>query len=236
MDEAVNVPEPRLAGELASLLDGSLNIEDFIAAIVHEAAQPLTAIQMLATALRESGESMDPIERDGLLADIEGQARFLHDMSDWMLQPFARELVVFDEMVEQAAKRCQVMASAHEIVSITDAAGLLVNCERVRVEASIRNLVCNAVRHSPNGSRITVGSSRCGENAVVSVSDEGEGIPAAEWDRIFDPYVRLSDGGDGVGLGLYIVRSCAQRHDGLARVGVSGPEGTTMEFAIRAEV
>ncbi len=232
MDGTNDAVEPRLAGELGSLLDGSLDIEDFIAAVVHESNQPLVAIQMLVGALRNAGDSMPAEERARLLDGIDDQARFLSELSNWMLQPFAREIVVFDDLVERAIDRCRVVATDHVLVVSPATDGMLVSCESVRVEACLRNLICNAVRNSPAGSRIAVATSRSGENAVISVCDEGSGIPETEWERIFEPNVRLDPESEGSGLGLAIVRSCADRHGGHARVGTSGPAGTMMEFAI----
>ncbi|MBI4896791.1 MAG: HAMP domain-containing histidine kinase [Actinobacteria bacterium] len=232
MDGTSDAYEPRLAGELGSLLDGSLDIEDFIAAIVHESNQPLVAIQMLVGALRDAGDSMPAEERARLLDGIGDQARFLCDLSNWMLQPFAREVVVFDELVEREVDRCRLIATDHVLVVSPATDGLIVNCERPRVEASLRNLICNAVRNSPAGSTITITTSRHGDSAVVNVRDEGSGIPEAEWERIFEPNVRLDPESEGAGLGLAIVRSCADRHGGTVHVDASTPAGTTMEFAI----
>lgn len=227
-------PAPRLAGELTNLLDGSLGVEDFVAAIVHEAAQPLTAIQMLAAAMRHSGDAIDEEKRDRLLADIESQARYLRDLSDWMLRPFAREVVDLGDLVATAVDRCRALADQHTLTTVPADPGLMVECESVRVEASLRNIICNAVRYSPAGGEVSVHARREGDLAVVAVADRGGGIPRTEWENIFKPYVRLADGDEGKGIGLYISRSCALRHGGDAYVKESGPAGTTVELSLLA--
>jgi signal transduction histidine kinase len=234
VDSGTDAPAPQLDGDLARLLDGSLHLADFAATVVHEAAQPLTAIQMLVGALREAGDSIGAAERDRLLAGIEGQTQFLRDLAAWLLKPSARATVGVDELVASSAERCRAIAPKHEIVVLANVGKLKMECETARVEATIRNLVGNAARHSPPGGQITIRTERAGEHAVISVSDGGAGIPDTAWESVFEPYVRLDDDTSGYGLGLHLVRSCAIRHGGNARVATSGPSGTTMEFSLRA--
>jgi signal transduction histidine kinase len=151
-----------------------------------------------------------------------------------MLKPFARESVVFDFLVERAAARCRALAPAHTVSTELGAGDAVVNCETVRVEASIRNLVLNSAANSPAGSEIVVRTFGDGDLACVSVSDRGAGIPENEWERIFHPYAKLRGArAPASGLGLFIVRSCAVQHGGHARVASSGPDGTSMELALR---
>ncbi|MDE2605661.1 MAG: HAMP domain-containing protein [Burkholderiales bacterium] len=83
---------------------------------------------------------------------------------------------------------------------------------------AIRNLLENGRRYSSGP--VTVSVTRSGREAVVRVCDQGPGVPAAERERIFEPFYRLrgaSEREGGVGLGLALVRSIAQRHRGSAR-------------------
>jgi signal transduction histidine kinase len=226
---------PQLATELVDLLDGSLRIEDFVATVVHEAAQPLAAIQVLSSALRTAGDSLSCDQRTEMLIEIESQATFLRDLSNWMLTPFARETIAFDELVERAATRARPLAPDHEVVAELNAPGTHLTCETIRVEASIRNLVKNSAANSPAGSPIRIRTFEQDGLAYVTVCDGGVGIPEAEWERIFHPYAKLQgERTPASGLGLFIVRSCAVQHNGHARVATSGPGGTTMELALRA--
>lgn len=233
MEPPTEAPTPQLTGELTNLLDGTLRVEDFVATVVHEAAQPLIAIEMLARGLRSGGEAIPPEEREQLLQDIENQARFLRNLANWMLRPFARETGGFDDFVMQAAERCRPLAPEHRIVTTPGAMDTLVTCEPVRLEASIRNLVRNSAANAPAGSEISIDTSARSKHAVVSVSDSGSGIPEAEWERIFHPYTKLEGERTAAsGLGLFIAHSFAVQHGGFARVAKSGPDGTTIELAL----
>ncbi|MFY9488617.1 MAG: ATP-binding protein [Solirubrobacterales bacterium] len=236
-DHSAQAPSPQLSEELTTLLDGEMRIEDFVATIVHEAAQPLTTIQLLAAAMRGKGQDMPEDVRAGLLTNIEDQARFLQDLSNWMLRPFARDTVIFDDLIASAAENCRALAPDHKLTVTLDSGAVKVDCETVRVEASVRNLVKNAVASSAPGSEIEIATRTDDQYAVLSISDRGHGIPQAEWRKVFIAHHRLADNpAEGEGLGLMIVASCAKQHNGFARVAASSPNGTTIEFAIRAGV
>lgn len=232
MNERINAPAPEISGELRKLLDGSLPVEDFIASIVHEAIQPLAAIRVLSAALRTNPAIGDD-QRVGMLEDIENQAQFLQDLARWMLQPFARSAVKVDELVSDVCLRARPLAPEHTIESDLTGGDAEVECEVVRIEASIRNLIRNAAEHAPPLSTITVRAEIDGEFAVITVSDKGSGIPEPEWTRIFERYAQIGDGADSPGLGLFIVRSSAINHGGDARVASSGPGGTEIEMTLR---
>ena len=80
----------------------------------------------------------------------------------------------------------------------------------------VSNLIDNAIRYSPPDSAVTVAVATFGEDAVVSVCDQGPGIPAAEHERVFQRFYRILGQGDseGSGLGLAIVREIALAHGG----------------------
>jgi two-component system heavy metal sensor histidine kinase CusS len=86
------------------------------------------------------------------------------------------------------------------------------------LERLLRNLIENAVRHSPRGGRVDVVVERHGDVIEAAVSDEGPGIPEAERERVFEPFYRgvreRADDMPGAGLGLPIARQIARAHGG----------------------
>lgn len=86
----------------------------------------------------------------------------------------------------------------------------------------VRNLIDNALRHTPGGSRIEVEVAADGQAVRLSVDDDGPGIPVEERERVFDRFYGRSAGGDaGSGLGLAIVKAVVERHDGRIELGQS---------------
>jgi signal transduction histidine kinase len=94
------------------------------------------------------------------------------------------------------------------------AAGATAVLAPVRVRQAIDNLLANALRFAPAGTAVRVSvAEHDGRWWRIVVADEGPGVPAAERERIFDPFHRLA-GSTGAGLGLAIVREVAREHEG----------------------
>ena len=99
----------------------------------------------------------------------------------------------------------------------------------------VLNLIDNAAKHSPNGSvvRVTLSSS---PDVELAVEDQGPGVPAADLERIFEPFFRgeHEDSEDGSGLGLAIVRAIARAHDGEVSVDARNTRrGQGARFVVR---
>jgi two-component system OmpR family sensor kinase len=91
------------------------------------------------------------------------------------------------------------------------------------------NIVQNAIHHTRTGGAVTIDAEPSADGIVVSVSDEGPGIPAAERQRIFDRFVQLDPArrATGSGLGLPIARWIAEAHGGSLSLTASSAAGST---------
>jgi two-component system OmpR family sensor kinase len=97
---------------------------------------------------------------------------------------------------------------------------IVVHGPPIALATVLRNLVDNALRFTPCGGRIDVSIRREGETALVEVSDMGPGIPPADLDVVFDPFVRGSrPNGEGTGLGLSIVKRIVEGLGGTVTLG-----------------
>ncbi|MDN3720079.1 sensor histidine kinase [Roseibium salinum] len=106
--------------------------------------------------------------------------------------------------------------------------------DRKLIEQSISNLISNAVKYSPDNSRIYVIGSEMGDHAVITVRDEGVGIPSDELPNIFKRYFRAStsSGIAGTGIGLNMTRMVVQKHGGTIEVDSEVGKGTTVTVTI----
>lgn len=113
------------------------------------------------------------------------------------------------------------------------AAPLIAPFDRNLLEHILGNLLSNAVRYSPAGTAITVTVKLAGRQVVLEVADDGIGIPAAERDQIFEPFVRGSNVGSisGTGLGLNIVKRYAELLGGQISL-VPSPRGATFRLEL----
>ena len=129
-----------------------------------------------------------------------------------------------------AAEECA--RAGAELVPTDDGQAVVVHGVAKLLRRAVRNLLENARRYSDGP--VTVELRREGEHAVVRVRDRGPGVPAEERERIFEPFYRLAGASEregGVGLGLALVRSIAQRHHGT--VQCEAPDGGGACFVLR---
>jgi len=121
-------------------------------------------------------------------------------------------------------------------VVFTDGAAphTLVLADRDHIERVITNLVVNAIKFSPEGSEVRIGTRLDDAALVTFVEDRGVGIPAEELPFIFEKYRRgsLGRGEEGSGLGLFIVKSVVEAHGGSIRVESTPGRGSTFFFSL----
>jgi two-component system sensor histidine kinase CpxA len=102
---------------------------------------------------------------------------------------------------------------------------------------AIENIVRNAIRYSPDGSRVQVTLKRAGALYRVAVRDFGSGVPAEALTQIFDPFYRVEEDrgrtSGGVGLGLAIAKRAVELHHGLIRASNQRP-GLLVEIELPA--
>ena len=159
------------------------------------------------------------------LARAEPEASAIHALSKLDLNQIARETTA--DWVPRAIERDMDLG-----LNAADAP-IEVNGNAVLLREALANLIDNAIRYGRPSGRITVGVERTGDAAVLTVEDDGPGIPAQDRDRVFERFQRLADATtEGCGLGLAIVREIAQMHEGTAVIE-EGSGGMGVRVAIR---
>jgi signal transduction histidine kinase len=209
--------------------------EDFVSSVSHELRTPLAQIMMDAETL-QLGRVRTSGERREAVTAIVQEARRLRQLVENVLQ-FSRSRRL---SVEPGAPRPISPAVADTVRAFAPLAGsndthILTELE-AGVEAAVEpdalrrlllNLLENAVKYGPRGQQVRVGVTRRDGRVRIEVDDQGPGIPAAERERVFEPFVRLDRHRDGVttgsGLGLAVVREIAVQHGG--RVWVEDAPG-----------
>ena len=183
----------------------------FIADAAHELRSPIASLRTqleVALAVPNSAEEWPRIVADAL-ADVE------------RLGQLAEDLLLLARLDSGAPRR-------HRVVDVgalvgDSAADLLVDGDEVALRRMIDNLLANARRYAK--STVEANATRVGGDVVVTVDDDGPGIPAGDRDRVFQPWVRLDVGRGrdegGAGLGLAIVRSTARAHGGDVKLETS---------------
>jgi two-component system sensor histidine kinase SenX3 len=220
---------------------------DFVANVSHELKTPVGAMALLSEALLDAADDPEAVRRFAGRMQTEA-ARLSHLVQDVIdlsrLQGHdplrAPEQVKLHEVVTEAVDRSRLAAEAKSIhIGMAAPENVVVRGDAQQLVMALGNLVENAVRHSPNDTRVSVGVRRVvggsPELVEVTVTDEGPGIPEADLERIFERFYRVdaarSRNTGGTGLGLAIVKHVALGHGG--EVTVWSAEGTGSTFTLR---
>jgi heavy metal sensor kinase len=246
LDRRVPVPAgddevARLARTMNGMLDrleeSARRQQRFVADASHELRSPLTRIRTeLEVDLAHRGTADLAATHRSVLEETAGLQRLVDDLlqlarSDARAVPMRLEAVDLDEIVLRQARRLR--AGERVEVDVAGVGAVQVTGDRDQLIRAIGNVVDNAVRHATTKIVLTV-SERDG-SAVLTVVDDGPGIPAAHRDRVFERFSRLDDartsGDGGTGLGLAIARAVIERHGGTIDVDPSITVGA--RFVIR---
>ena len=134
-----------------------------------------------------------------------------------------------DDVVNQCRRAVDVLAAERGItVTSTGPSDVPLRGDEELLRRLMVNLLQNAVQHTRQGGTVSIDVSPNGSSVYVRVKDNGEGIPEADRDRIFDRFVQLdpSRRAQGTGLGLTIAKWIAEAHDGSLSLESSGPGGS----------
>jgi two-component system sensor histidine kinase BaeS len=123
-------------------------------------------------------------------------------------------------------------------LTVLESANFQIDADPQRLSQVLRNLLVNALTHTPAGGRILIKAQQQNGQALVSVKDTGPGIPAGDLRYVFDRFYRVdksrSRSTGGVGLGLTIARRLIEAHHGT--IEVFSPQGQGAEFVITLPV
>jgi two-component system sensor histidine kinase SenX3 len=220
---------------------------DFLANVSHELKTPVGGLALLAEAMVDAADDPEAVRRFAgrMQHESDRLSRLVQDVIELSrLQghdPFEKPtLVSIDEVVVEAVDRSRVRAETRSIHLVCGGeSGVHVVGDARQLVTALGNLVDNAVRYAPDGTRVTVAVRQVkeplGSIAEISVSDEGPGISEHDRDRIFERFYRVDSARSretgGTGLGLAIVKHVAAGHGGEATVW--SDEGTGSTFTLR---
>jgi signal transduction histidine kinase len=223
--------------------------DEFLAAVSHDMKSPLTVIAGSAQLLERRIARVDlpeaPIFAE-LLRSIHRTAMRAASMVDELLdlaraqmdRPLQLDPAPMDlaSVAEEVVSTMKSLSDRHALMVETDDGDFTGEWDRRRIERVIANLVDNAIKFSPEGGTVMVDVRTRQENggdwAVLSVRDQGIGIPREELDRIFDRFYRGTNANDigGSGVGLASVHRVIAEHGGYVDVDSAPGQGTTVRI------
>ena len=245
---SVSVQNARLVEQLeeslAHLTEMNRLKDDFVAAVSHELRTPLTSIQGYVKTLLRPNVVWPPDQQRDFMQTIDRQADRLRNLIEDLLTvsrieadrdaPDLTSLSI--PVMSQEIADDRGIAQSHLLAVEFDEDFPNVLTDESMVHQVIANLIDNAVKYTSEGSTITIGGRVEGTSVVVSVSDQGEGIPENLHEKIFDRFYQVDQSSTrqvgGTGLGLYICRKLAGAVGGDLWLESSGPDGSVFSFRI----
>ncbi|NUP07434.1 MAG: HAMP domain-containing protein [Polyangiaceae bacterium] len=210
----------------------------FLGGVAHDLRNPLSALQLSIAVLQSEGSPPS-----------EARLRHTVELATRQIRRMERMLGDFLDIAKIEAGRVELKFEPHDVRAIADdvaslfgqtleghflqvsgGAGLPpVECDRLRVEQVLTNLVSNAIKYSPAGSVIEIDLSPAESGVEIRVTDHGIGISPDDLTRVFDPFRRVGlskEAVPGVGLGLFVVRRLVEAHRGRIIVESTLGRGT----------
>jgi signal transduction histidine kinase len=215
--------------------------------VAHELRTPLTNLRGYLEAARDGLLMPDAAYVDNLYEETMLLSRLVADLQD-LAQAEAGQLhlvrrpVVLAAIVEQAVAALRPQADEKGLTLTADLPPDLpqVDVDPERIGQVLRNLLSNAMAHTPQGGEITV-SARAEDGMIsAAVSDTGEGIPADALPYVFDRFYRADKSRaretGGAGLGLAIVKQLVVAHGGTVSVASEPGRGSTFTFTLPTQI
>jgi two-component system, OmpR family, sensor histidine kinase KdpD len=209
--------------------------------VSHDLRTPLSTIRAVASDLRDGGGEYDESTREELLDLVVDEAerldRFVANLLslsrvDAGALEADRQAIALDELLDQCVRRHARLVRDRKVSVDVPLTLPLVDADWTLVDQAVTNLVANAVRHAPAGSRIWVSAREVEPGWVeVRVTDQGPGIPAAERAAAFQPF-RRGPGSSSSGVGLAIVRAVVDAHGGEVGIEEGPAGGTSVRFTL----
>lgn len=235
----------RLEESLAHLTEMNRLKDDFVATVSHELRTPLTSIQGYVKMLLRPEVELDAAERRSFLEVIERQSARLRNLIEDLLvvsrlesheEPPHLDVISLDAIIAQVLEDLEddlQNKGGRVEIDLPENLPHIVSDES-KLTQILANLIGNAVKYSPKGSKVAVTAYVESDGLTVSVGDQGTGIPEDLTERVFDRFFQVDQTttrtAGGTGLGLYISRRLAELIG--ARVWLESSTGSGSVFSV----
>ena len=224
------------------------NLSEFLAVLAHELRNPLAPILTGLEIMRLRSDNAETVFK--VRGTIERQVKQLSHLIDDLLDiarvtngkvEIKKEIVDLKSIVSNAVETSLplIEKGQHEFNLKLHAAPLPVHADAARIAQVVGNLLTNAAKYTPHGGRIELTVEQDGGDAVISVADNGIGIPPESLDSVFDMFSQVGRNMDhsqgGLGIGLSLVRQLVSLHEGTVAASSEGV-GRGSTFIVRLPI
>jgi PAS domain S-box-containing protein len=242
----------RLADDLrrlaADLAEADQRKNEFLATLAHELRNPLAPMSNMLEVVKHSGDDREVLKRahDTIERQLGQMVRLVDDLLDlnritYDRLELRRSEVELSSVIQQAVEvaRPLIDAAGHDLTVELPDEPIYLTADRARLAQVFGNLLNNSSKYTRSNGRISVSAKRVDDEVMVTVKDNGAGIPQDKLDSIFDMFMQVdltaerSQG--GLGIGLTLVKRLAEMHGGSIEARSAG-EGQGSEFIVRLPV
>ncbi len=223
--------------------EGNRARDAFLAMLGHELRNPMAAISNATLVINEAGASAE--QRQFALAAIARQSHNLKRMVDDLLDVgrvmagkinLQIETFWLDAAVQRICADMRTGGSFDRHDVRVDLSPVLLQADATRVEQIVVNLITNAIRHTPAKGAIQIRVAAQNSQALIEVSDTGDGIKSEDRERIFELFYQAQQAADrpnsGLGIGLTLVKRLVEMHGGTISLAETGSPGATFIVTI----
>jgi len=217
---------------------------DFIGMASHELKTPLTSLNAIMQVTSTKLKNNDDPFLAGAMDRANTQVKKMTSMINGFLNIsrleagkllIEKEPFDLNQLLREVFDETQLIVNTHKVRLMQSGVVNLI-ADKDKINSVVSNLVSNAVKYSPRGKSIEIGSEIQQDTVVVYVKDEGMGINPQDLPRIFDRYYRV-EGDDtrhisGFGIGLYLCAEIIRRHDGKIWAESEVGKGSTFYFSL----
>lgn len=247
-EEALRLSEANQRALFDEVTRSNRNLSEFLAVLAHELRNPLAPILTGLDIMRIRSDSADTVGK--VRGIIERQVQQLSHLINDLLDiarvtngkvDIKKESVDLKSIVSNAVETSLPLIEKghHEFSLKLHDAPLPVHADPTRIAQVVANLLTNAAKYTPHGGKIKLTVEPDGEQAVISVTDNGVGIPAGSLETLFNMFSQvgrnMNHSQGGLGIGLSLVRQFVALHDGdVAAISEGVGKGST--FIVRLPI
>lgn len=220
---------------------------NLLRSISHDLRTPLTGISGNAAVLLENSARMSVEEKREIYESIYDDSAWLINMVENLLSvtriengsmTLKLQPELLDDVIKEALVHIKRRKNGHDISVETESGVLMAWMDPGLIVQVFINLLDNAIKYTPEGSRIVIGVKKRSSRIIIEIKDEGNGISDEAKKKIFDLFYTCgrpgADTGRNMGIGLALCKSVAEAHGGTIEVSDNKPKGTVFRFDLKA--
>ena len=243
--ESGNIYDPKIADTFIKMMRarGVSPEQQTLSLISHELRTPLTYL-MGFSELLAARQDLPPQAKD-MATELHKQTEQMVILTERLLElsrleagrvALTRQWVNLKELLEEQVTKSKALSQLHTFRIEAPNYAIRINIDTTRSAQAVSNLLSNAIKYSPKGGEIVVKLEEKPKEVLVSVSDQGVGIPKEHLGRLFQPFYRVQGHEtrkiEGLGLGLALTRAIVEAHGGKIEVTSEPGKGSVFSFSL----